>query len=54
LKKHGATTVIMGELEIAKAMIEDVRKSVTVARPSPEVAEPNPAPSTLAEEGTTA
>jgi CPA2 family monovalent cation:H+ antiporter-2 len=54
LKKHGATTVIMGELEIAKAMIEDVRKSMTVARPSPEVAEPNPAPSTLAEEGTTA
>jgi CPA2 family monovalent cation:H+ antiporter-2 len=54
LKKHGATTVIMGELEIAKAMIEDVRKSVTVARPSPEVAEPKPAPSTLAEEGTTA
>jgi voltage-gated potassium channel Kch len=28
LKKHGATTVIMGELEIAKAMIEDVRKAV--------------------------
>jgi CPA2 family monovalent cation:H+ antiporter-2 len=28
LKKHGATTVIMGELEIAKAMIEDVREAV--------------------------
>ena len=27
LKKHGATTVIMGELEIARAMIEDVRKA---------------------------
>jgi CPA2 family monovalent cation:H+ antiporter-2 len=25
LKKHGATTVIMGEFEIARAMIEDVR-----------------------------
>jgi CPA2 family monovalent cation:H+ antiporter-2 len=30
LKKHGATTVIMGELEIARAMIEDVRKAVAV------------------------
>jgi CPA2 family monovalent cation:H+ antiporter-2 len=29
LKKHGATTVIMGELEIARAMIEDVRKAVS-------------------------
>jgi CPA2 family monovalent cation:H+ antiporter-2 len=28
LKKHGATIVIMGELEIARAMIEDVRKAV--------------------------
>mgnify|MGYP005849950745 CR=1 FL=1 len=28
LKKHGATTVIMGEFEIARAMIEDVRKAV--------------------------
>jgi monovalent cation:H+ antiporter-2, CPA2 family len=28
LKKHGATTVIMGELEIARAMIEDVREAV--------------------------
>jgi CPA2 family monovalent cation:H+ antiporter-2 len=30
LKKHGASTVIMGEFEIARAMIEDVRKAVTV------------------------
>jgi CPA2 family monovalent cation:H+ antiporter-2 len=30
LKKHGATTVIMGELEIAKAMIEDVREAVAL------------------------
>jgi monovalent cation:H+ antiporter-2, CPA2 family len=29
LYKHGATTVIMGEFEIAKAMIEDVRKALT-------------------------
>jgi hypothetical protein len=29
LKKHGATIVIMGELEIARAMIEDVRKAVS-------------------------
>ncbi len=28
LKKHGATTVIMGEFEIARAMIEDVREAV--------------------------
>ncbi len=32
LKKHGATTVIMGELEIARAMIEDVRKAVSVGK----------------------
>ena len=38
LKKHGASTVIMGELEIARAMIEDVRKAVTVPRPVPEEA----------------
>jgi CPA2 family monovalent cation:H+ antiporter-2 len=30
LKKHGASTVIMGELEIARAMIENVRKALTV------------------------
>jgi len=54
LKKHGASTVIMGEFEIARAMIEDVRKAVTVPRTSPEGAAPSPAPSTLAEEGTTA
>ncbi len=54
LKKHGASTVIMGEFEIARAMIEDVRKAVTVPRTSPEGAAPSPAPSALAEEGTTA
>jgi monovalent cation:H+ antiporter-2, CPA2 family len=32
LKKHGATTVIMGELEIARAMIEDVRNAVSVGK----------------------
>jgi len=54
LKKHGASTVIMGEFEIARAMIEDVRKAVTVPLASPEGAAPSPAPSTLAEEGTIA
>jgi CPA2 family monovalent cation:H+ antiporter-2 len=54
LKKHGASTVIMGEFEIARAMIEDVRKAVTVPKTSPEGAAPSPKPSTLAEEGTTA
>jgi CPA2 family monovalent cation:H+ antiporter-2 len=28
LKKHGASSVIMGEHEIARAMIEDVRNAV--------------------------
>jgi monovalent cation:H+ antiporter-2, CPA2 family len=28
LKKHGASSVIMGEHEIAKAMIEDVRRAI--------------------------
>jgi CPA2 family monovalent cation:H+ antiporter-2 len=32
LKKHGASTVIMGELEIAKVMIKDVRNAVTVPK----------------------
>jgi len=54
LKKHGATTVIMGELEIAKAMIEDVRKAVLAPSKLPEEAATRPEPSTLAEEGTTA
>jgi CPA2 family monovalent cation:H+ antiporter-2 len=49
LKKHGASTVIMGELEIARAMIEDVRQ----AGPGPGEA-PGAGPSVLAEEGTTA
>jgi hypothetical protein len=43
----------MGEFEIARAMIEDVRKAVTVPRPVEE-APPNPTPPALAEEGTTA
>jgi CPA2 family monovalent cation:H+ antiporter-2 len=54
LKKHGATTVIMGELEIARAMIEKVRNAVTVPRTSPEAAAPSPAPSAVAQEGTIA
>jgi CPA2 family monovalent cation:H+ antiporter-2 len=54
LKKHGATTVIMGELEIARAMIEEVRNAVTVPRTSPEAAAPSPAPSAVAQEGTIA
>ena len=54
LKKHGASTVIMGEFEIARAMIEDVRKAVTVPRTSPEEAAASPEPSALAEEGTPA
>jgi CPA2 family monovalent cation:H+ antiporter-2 len=32
LKKHGATTVIMGEEQIARAMIEDVRQAVAAGR----------------------
>src|SRR5262249_26082234 len=31
LKKHGATTVTVGELESAKAMIEDVRNAVSAS-----------------------
>jgi CPA2 family monovalent cation:H+ antiporter-2 len=57
LKKHGASTVIMGEFEIARAMIEDVRKAVTVPRAAEEAAPnltPPPPPPALAEEGTTA
>jgi monovalent cation:H+ antiporter-2, CPA2 family len=54
LKKHGASTVIMGEFEIARAMIADVRKAVAVPRASPEEAAASPEPSTLAEERTTA
>ena len=34
LKKNGASIVIMGEFEIAKAMIGDVRRALTV-RPQP-------------------
>ena len=54
LKKHGASTVIMGEFEIARAMIEDVRKAVTVPKTSPGEAATSPEPPALAEEGTTA
>jgi CPA2 family monovalent cation:H+ antiporter-2 len=54
LKKHGASTVIMGELEIARAMIEDVRKTVKVPRTLSEAAAASPEPSALAEEGTIA
>jgi len=43
LKKHGASTVIMGELEIAKAMIEDVRNAVTVPRQHADAVTPKPA-----------
>jgi hypothetical protein len=44
----------MGEFEIAKAMIEDVRKAVLAPSKLPEEAATRPEPSTLAEEGTTA
>jgi hypothetical protein len=47
LKKHGATTVIMDELEIAKAMIEDVRNAVTVPKQRADAVAPNPARSVL-------
>jgi K+:H+ antiporter len=47
LKKHGASTVIMGELEIAKAMIEDVRNAVTVPKQRANTVTPNPARSAL-------
>ena len=43
LKKHGASTVIMGELEIAKAMIRDVRDTVTVQQLRANAVTPNPA-----------
>jgi CPA2 family monovalent cation:H+ antiporter-2 len=32
LKKHGASIVIMGEFEIAKAMVEDVREAMTASK----------------------
>jgi monovalent cation:H+ antiporter-2, CPA2 family len=49
LKKHGASSVIMGEREIARAMIEDVRHTVTAAGETG-----SRSPSTPAEEPTTA
>jgi monovalent cation:H+ antiporter-2, CPA2 family len=53
LKKHGASSVIMGEREIARAMIEDVRHAVTVADQGTAENGPSP-PSALADERTTA
>jgi CPA2 family monovalent cation:H+ antiporter-2 len=44
LKKHGATTVIMGELEIAKAMIEDVRHAVSASGKAKPAAPPSSRP----------
>jgi len=49
LKKHGASTVIMGEFEIARAMIEDVRKAVTLPKHRPDAVTP-----VVAKEGTAA
>jgi CPA2 family monovalent cation:H+ antiporter-2 len=54
LKKHGASIVIMGEEEIARAMIADVRKAVATPSVSPKEEAPAATPSALAEEGTTA
>ena len=54
LKKHGASIVIMGEEEIARAMIEDVRKAVAAPSASPKEEAPAETPSALAEQGTTA
>ena len=45
LKKHGATIVIMGELEIARAMIEDVRKAVAAESKPIDTRGPQAAPS---------
>ena len=44
LKKHGATTVIMGELEIARAMIEDVREAVAAENKPIDTRGPKAAP----------
>ena len=53
LKKHGATTVIMGEFEIARAMIEDVRealasggRAISAGQTAQLEAEPSPAEQT--------
>ncbi len=54
LKKHGATTVIMGEYEIARAMIEHVRNSVAGGAKSQNPAAKNGTTPTLAKEGTSA
>ena len=52
LKKHGASAVIMGEYEIARAMIEDVQKAVTAPRTLPEGAAQSPKSSMPSEDGT--
>jgi hypothetical protein len=44
----------MGEYEIARAMIEDVRKALTIPGASPKEAAPTQTTVSLAEEGTTA
>jgi CPA2 family monovalent cation:H+ antiporter-2 len=41
LEKLGASTVVMGELEIAKAMIEGVRNAVTVPKQQADAVTPN-------------
>jgi CPA2 family monovalent cation:H+ antiporter-2 len=53
LIKHGASSVIMGEREIARAMVEDVRKAILPPQPQAGASPPQSVPS-LAEEGTTA
>ncbi len=52
LKKNGASIVIMGEFEIAKAMIEDVREAVTVLKEGVAEREARPPMSTPAEQPT--
>ena len=52
LKKNGASIVIMGEFEIARAMIEDVREAVTVVDESAGESGTSPPPSAPAEEQT--
>ncbi|MGB6948730.1 MAG: YbaL family putative K(+) efflux transporter [Methyloceanibacter sp.] len=52
LKKNGASIVIMGELEIARAMIEDVREAVTALKEGVAEREAQPPMSTPAEQPT--
>jgi CPA2 family monovalent cation:H+ antiporter-2 len=44
LKKHGASIVIMGEEQIARAMIEDVRKAVAAENELVDTPGPKAAP----------